>query len=353
MEQADQPSTELNPNISDNSTLSSEQEKKKKPLLLIILVLAFAAVLLAGGAYVLAPSGGNNSDTSSQGKTDTTNKPSTDSALNNIEGFNLDTDIAYSPVEFMYSNLADTANIWLYGYYKNSAFGVQLTDTPDSTDYALINAAGAKGIDKIKDGDFVLVEAHYGTGTAPVADSITRISKDDVKFFNEYKYPSAKIEILDYPKTVTSGCQNIEMKVKITNTGKIDINNNDFYTTGSTGKFKFIEFVDGKIDAAYSITDDGVVQVHGYYNLGTIKPGESKTLTYGGGGYWCDNYDWCTNNGSTPNMLCAPDFSYPGGTREVKLAIGHLKPGSYTDYVIDSVSEPIKIKVNTCGCNSN
>ncbi len=350
MEQLERSSTELDSNTSDSTVSSEEKDVQRKIPLLPIIIIFVLLLASIGGYFVFSKSGD---------KPGTKGSPSVkEVSIKDVKGFDVTKDIAYSPTEFMYGDI-DTANdFWVYGYYKSSVFGGQLVETPDSDDYALFNVENAQGIDGIKDGDFVIVRARFGNEDgAPAADYIAKIPTEYIDTFNLYKYPYADITILDAPKQVTHGCEFLKMKVRIKNTGKIPIRKSDFYTFSTElPKYKFVQILDGQENAGY---DYGVevkdIYHWGYLNFEDIQPGETKEFMYGlGGGLspkCAEDDEYCGGRGGTPNTFCSPDFSFPGGEREVKLAIGYLKPGSYTENILTSVSNPVKVNVVSCECN--
>ncbi len=350
MEQADQPLIELDSDTSDSTIAHGEKEVKKKiPLLPIILI--FVLLLASIGGYFILSKSGNKSGTKGSSAVKEVN-------IKDVKGFDVTKDIAYSPTEFMYGT-ADTSDaFWVYGYYKNSVFGGQLVETPDSDDYAMFNMKNAEGIDEIKDGDFVVVRARFGNEDgAPIADYIAKIPVEYVDTFNLYKYPYADITILDAPKQVTHGCEFLKLKVRIKNTGKIPIRKSDFYTFSTElPKYKFIHIVDGYEDGGYSYDEETKDIYHqGYLNFEDIQPGETKEFMYGlGGGLVSDCPEggvYCAWKGGSPNIFCDAGASSPGGDREIKLAIGYLKPGSYTENILTSVSNSVTINVLTCECD--
>ena len=329
----------------DKKQDTKKQESKSLPLPLpIIIVLVVVLLLVMVGVYVFVIKGSGGSKLPSKLST-------------KISGFDMSTNIAYSNDELYTLDSLD-GKLWLYGYYYNDDYYILLRSDPaDEYSGTSLDVSGVD-VSGFTSDDLVLVSGEFADdGYTFVVSSISAITTDDIVVFNTYKYPYADIEITDHPSSISQGCEFVGLTVKIKNTGRIPIVETDFYTNSTElPKYRFIQIVDGKEDPGYSYSEETDFRLHGYSGLGTIEPGESKTLEYGAGGYLsapCDSgtSEDCWGRGGAPNSLCHGSTIDTAGARELQLAIGYLKPGSYTEFIHTSESNTVSIDQQTCECD--
>jgi len=178
-------------------------------------------------------------------------------------------------------------------------------------------------ISEMSKGDYVLVTGIYDKNmSALYATEITSIDKDDVTAYKKSQMPILEIEVLNFPSEVKHSCQNVNLVLKLTNTGDVDINYDDIYS--SEYNFKLAYLINDTISYTTTTNDNDEIEYVGLKPFGKLEPGDSVEVSLGLGGMVTQTVDPSTSKAvgiSGEYNLLYPSGREGGnqGSNEVKL----------------------------------
>lgn len=309
--------------------MNQNENTKSKTILIIFIIL----LLLGVGYFLLNQFGiiGGNGGTNS--------KSELEKRIGDIDYENV-----YTPTSLFQENNLEM---------KVTIFGLILTmydETLSITDdygNVQLNLENSKG-DSLTDGDYALLTGSYENMYFNV-DTATKINADEYTQLTKDVLPQMRIEILDYPKSFSHGCEHIEFKLRVKNIGKTTIDYSKFFDYNSGWKFGF-QIDEDEPMFGYSIDDEtgGVTKDgQGLEDFGIMSPGEQRDLTYYGGGNIMRS-DFGT--GGFGNIFCGKSDN-PSGERTIKFLMGVLKEGSYTEINVGGESKTVTVDVQDCECD--
>ncbi len=353
-------------------------DHKKKPIVIILIVIV-ALVFLCGSCGVVGffLFSRNKDVNSSDGFFDTLRNAFTsdNSGSNGGEYGDLEGSIYISQIYNLQGE--GDQEVKIFGNFRNTTyipdtFEVSYGDSSVSVYYQNMDSKGLTDIEisSFSDGDPVVVEGVYDMESWTFyGTSVKLTTEEDIEEYKLSLIPNLEIEILDYPNSVAHVCKNFNIKVKLTNTGKIPVTYKDLYDSDYSYTHAFRYSLNGGETTSYYAYDaiDETEIFMGLEDFDVIEPGESVEVIYQAGGNVTESIDptWIDDDGSPHVVGIAGEMNilYNNTTSSAVQGDNELQfhwvqvydPNdysvSYSSPIIQNSSEKITIKLLSTECD--